>query len=78
MHTKSEEHNPKLEEAREHMKAARKAFRESMLSWLPPGFVQHRRAARREMLLAMRTLVDAAIDHMEKDAQTPEEPKTAA
>ena len=78
MHTKSEEHNPKLEEAHEHMRAARKAFREGMESWLPPGFVQHKRAARREMLLAMRSLVDAAIEHMERDAKTPEEPKAEA
>ncbi len=78
MHTKSEEHNPKLEEARDHMKAARKAFREGMEAWLPPGFIQHRRAARREMLMAMRSLVDAAIEHMEKDSRAPEETKPSA
>ncbi len=66
MHEKSEEQNPHLKEAREHMKAARKAFRNGMGAWLPAGFVQHRRAARREMLLAMRSLVDAAIGHLEE------------
>jgi hypothetical protein len=33
---------------------------------IPRGFIEHRRAARREMLLAMRSLLDAAIEHVEK------------
>ncbi len=52
----------KLHEAREHMKAARASLRETFEDLLPKGFVEHRRAARREFLLAMRSLLDAAIE----------------
>ena len=52
----------KLHEAREHMKAARASIRETFEDLLPRGFVEHRRAARRELLLAMRSLLDAAIE----------------
>ncbi len=55
----------KLREAREHMKAARASFRETFADLLPKGFVEHRRAARREFLLAMRSLLDAAIERAE-------------
>jgi hypothetical protein len=33
---------------------------------LPPGFIEHRRAARREMLKAARSLIDAALEKMEE------------
>ena len=57
---------PHLEEVHQHMKAARQALRKSFEAWLPDGFLEHRRAARKEMLQAMRSLIDAAIDRMEK------------
>lgn len=57
------------EEAREHFKAAGEELRKSFESMFPPGFVEHRRAARREMLLAVRSLIDAAIEHTEKQAK---------
>ena len=63
MHDNDE--HPEWKEARSHMKAARKALRHSVEDWLPVGFVQHRREARKEMLLAVRSLVNAAIDRME-------------
>ena len=49
------------EEARQHMRAARAEFRESIKALLPPEFVQHRRRARKEMLLAWRSAIDAAL-----------------
>jgi len=52
----------KLHEAGEHMKAARESLRETFEDLLPKGFVEHRRAARRELLLAIRSLLDAAIE----------------
>ncbi|MGO9412971.1 MAG: hypothetical protein ACLQCB_19760 [Spirochaetia bacterium] len=52
----------KFHEAREHMKAARASVRNTFEDLLPPGFVEHRRAARRELLLALRSLLDAAIE----------------
>ena len=58
--------DPRVEEIRQHMKAAREAWKKSMEEILPPGFREHRRAARREMLLAFRSMLDAAIEHTEK------------
>jgi len=53
------------EEVREHFREARKELRESMKEFLPPGFIEHRKKARREMLLAWRSLIDAAIEKMD-------------
>jgi hypothetical protein len=41
---------------------------------LPEGFKEHTRAARKEMLLAVRSLLDTAIEELEKE---PEEPQKA-
>lgn len=49
------------DEARSHMQAARDELRRSFDSLFPPEFVQHRRRAQREMLLAWRSLLDRAI-----------------
>ncbi len=59
------EMSPRLREAREHAKAARASLRKSFEELIPHGFLEHRRAARKEMLLAMRSLLDAAIERME-------------
>lgn len=56
----------RFREAREHVRAAGSSLRKSLEELIPPGFNEHRRAARREMLLALRSLVDTAIDHSEK------------
>jgi hypothetical protein len=59
------------ENARQHMRAARQEFRESISSFLPPEFLQHQRKARREMLLAWRMFIDRAIQRIdEKDTGT--------
>ncbi len=60
------------EEVRQHVRAARDELRESIKSILPPGFVEHRRNARKEMLLAWRSLIDSAIERIdtkEKDEE---------
>jgi hypothetical protein len=62
----AEEANPRLKEARAHVKAAHESFRMSIQELIPKGFNEHRRAARKEILLAMRSLLDAAIEHTEK------------
>ncbi len=65
---KSEEkaRNPEWEEARQHFKAARKAMHKSLESMVPPGLIENRKAARREFLLGLRKLLDAAIEHTDK------------
>ena len=56
------------EETREHYKKAREEFKKSVEGLLPAGFVEHRRAARREMLLAWRSMLDHAIKKMDEKA----------
>lgn len=53
------------QDVREHLRAAREELREGMTAFLPPGFVEHRRKARREMLLAWRSMIDAALQRMD-------------
>lgn len=54
------------EDVRQHFREARKELKESMKAFLPPGFIEHRRNARREMLLAWRSLIDSALERMDK------------
>ena len=62
-HNKFEEHIP--EEPRQHFRAAREEMRKGLETFFPQGFVEHRRNARREMLLAWRSLLDKAIQRMD-------------
>lgn len=61
--------NPKLEEAREHMRAAHEHMHEVMDAWIPKDVRENRQAARHEFLLGLRSLLDAAIEHSEKTAK---------
>lgn len=62
------------DEVRQHVRAAREEMRESMKAFLPPGFIEHRKNARREMLLAWRSLIDSALERMdEKETEEKEE-----
>ena len=54
------------EDFRQHARAAREEFRESMKAFLPPQFWEHSRKARKEMLLAWRSMIDAALERMEE------------
>ena len=63
---KYEGHIP--EEAREHFRAARLEMRAGMKTLLPEGFLEHRDGARKEMLLAWRSMLDAAIKRMDEKA----------
>ena len=60
-------------EVRQHVRAAREEMRESVKSFLPPGFVEHRKNARREMLLAWRSLIDSALERMDEKEEEREE-----
>jgi len=54
------------EETREHYKKAREEMRQAVEGFLPDGFVEHRHSARREMLLAWRSMIDHAIKKMDE------------
>ncbi len=53
------------EDARRHVRAARDELREGLMMFLPPEFIEHRRKARKEMLLAWRSMIDAALQRIE-------------
>ncbi len=55
----------KKSEFSKHMKAATKASVKQVGSLVPREFWQYGREARREFLLAMRSVVDGAIDRLE-------------
>jgi hypothetical protein len=54
------------DEAIEHMRTARAEMRKSIEALFPPGFITRRRAARKEMLLAFRSIIDAAIVRIDR------------
>ena len=54
------------EETRQHYKNARKEFKKSIEGLLPQGFVEHRHNARREMLLAWRSMIDHLLKKMDE------------
>ena len=55
------------EDARQHLHAARGEFKKSIEMILPPEFMEHHREARKEMLLAWRSMIDASLERMEKE-----------
>jgi hypothetical protein len=57
------------EETQEHLKAARTSYRESVKTFLPDEFFVHRRNARREMLLAARSMIDSAINRFDETSK---------
>jgi len=63
--TQTEESRMGFDDAREHFKAARACMRKSIQDFFPPGFTEHRRAAHKEILLSLRSLLDAAIQRTE-------------
>ncbi len=58
------------DEARQHARSAREEMRKSMAALFPPEFVEHRRKARKEFLMAFRSIIDTAIEHTEKREKT--------
>jgi len=58
--------DPKLEEARAHMHAAFENVHKIAESMIPEGLRDNQRAARKEFLLGLRSLVEAAIERVDK------------
>ena len=59
------------EEARAHMRAARDEMRKGFEAMFQPGVGEHRRAARREALLAARSMIDAMLKRFEEGEKKP-------
>jgi hypothetical protein len=60
--------NPKIEEACEHMHSAKENMVKVAEAWIPVEVRENQRTARKEFLLGLRSLVDAALEHTEKQA----------
>ena len=58
------------EDVRQHARAAREEVRESVKAFLPAEFWEHSKKARKEMLLAWRSMIDAALERMDKKDDT--------
>lgn len=54
------------EDARQHLRAAGKELRKSIEALVPKGFLTHQRKARKEVLLAWRSVIDAALERLEE------------
>lgn len=54
------------EETRKHVRTAMHECGQSIEALFPPAFIEHRRAARREMLLAARSLIDHALERLKE------------
>ncbi len=57
------------EDVRQHLRAAREELRDGIKAFLPPEFMEHRRKARKEMLLAWRSMIDAALQRIEEKSK---------
>ena len=68
---KEEKVQPETSEFGKHVKEAGRAAVKQWKSLIPPEFWEHGRVARRETLLAMRSLVDVAIEHLEEKGEAP-------
>lgn len=58
--------NANIKEAKEHFKNAHQSMHQGLEELLPKGFLERRRAARKEILLGFRKLLDAAIEKGDK------------
>lgn len=59
----------KVDEAWDHMHAAHKNMHKVMESMIPEGMRENQREARKEFLLGLRSLLDAAIERTEKQTK---------
>jgi hypothetical protein len=67
---KEPRHRPKLPKGVvEHARAARAERRAALKALIPDSFWAHQKAAKKETLLAFRSLIDAALEELEKPAE---------
>ena len=59
-------HAEKIPEGvKEHTRNARSEMRESIKALFPPEFIEHRKAAHKEMLLAAQEMINHALERVE-------------
>ena len=50
------------EEAKDHFSSAKDEFKKGLDAMFPPTVKEHRQAAQKEVLMGLRSLIDAALD----------------
>jgi hypothetical protein len=58
------------EKTRDHLKAGRDEIRQGMEGLFPPEFLDHNRRARKQFLLAARSLIDYALERTEEPRES--------
>ena len=64
-----EKKGPVPQEAHDHFGNAKNEFKKGLDAMFPPEMREHREEAQKEVLLGLRSLIDAALDKFEEDEE---------
>ena len=65
--TKEPKKGPVPQEAQEHFGKAKDEFKKGLDAMFPPEVREHRQAAQREVLMGLKSLIDAALEKFEEE-----------
>jgi hypothetical protein len=65
--TKDPKSGPIPQEAHDHFGTAKEEFKKGLDAMFPPEVREHRQAAQKEVLMGLRSLIDAALEKFEED-----------
>ena len=65
--TKDPKKGPIPPEAHDHFGKAKDEFKKGLDAMFPPEVKEHRQAAQKEVLMGLRSLIDAALDKFAED-----------
>jgi hypothetical protein len=65
MMTEESKSGPVPQEAKDHFVNAKEEFKKGLDAMFPPEVKEHREAAQKEVLMGLRSLIDAALDKFE-------------
>lgn len=57
------------EEAKEHFSSAKDEFKKGLDAMFPPTVMEHRQAAQKEVLMGLKSLIDAALEKFSEDEE---------
>ena len=65
--TKDPKKGPVPQEAKEHFGKAKDEFKKGLDAMFPPEVREHRQAAQKEVLMGLKSLIDAALEKFEEE-----------
>ena len=65
--TKETQKGPIPQEAHDHFGNAKSEFKKGLDAMFPPEVKEHRQAAQKEVLMGLRSLIDAALEKFDED-----------